>query len=157
MIWMGDLSSHRRKRLTLGKSYMKYAWLLPLGLLMTGCSHMLCAAGLDCSDYYLEQLDEMAPLWDQWLGKTKDERIKSEGPPDKCEVLVTGEEVCEWRSGGISGQGSYSAHSGYGQSSSSSWEHRRIFTYDKNHIARAWSYRGSLGIRNSKVNSTSSQ
>jgi hypothetical protein len=110
---------------------------------------MACAYGLGCDAYYQEQLDKLEPQWNQWLGKTKDERIKIAGPPDKCATLSDGGEVCEWSSGGVSGGGSYSAHTGYGSSSVSSWQHRRIFTYDPNHIAIAWSYQGNLGQRSS--------
>lgn len=119
-------------------------------LVTSGCSYMLCAYGLDCGPYYQEQLDKKELEWNQWLGKTKDERIKKIGPPDKCATLSDGGEVCEWSSGGVSGGGSYSAHAGYGASSVSSWQHRRIFTYDTNHIAIAWSYQGSLGQRSSQ-------
>ena|SRR2546427_3166326 len=136
---------------------MKIIWLLLLGILVTGCSYMLCASGISCGAYYKEQLDAMEPQWNQWIGKTKDERIKAMGPPDKCETLTTGEEVCEWRSSGVSGGGSYSAQTGYGSSSVSSWEHRRIFTYDRDHIARSWSYRGSWGQRHSKGANASPQ
>lgn len=125
---------------------MKIIGLLLLGVSMTGCSHSLCEAGIFCTAY--EQLDRAELQWNQWLGKTKDERIKAVGPPDRCETLTTGEEVCEWRSGGVSGGGSYS--DGQGSSSVSSWEHRRIFTYDRDHITRSWSYSGSLGQRHSK-------
>jgi hypothetical protein len=118
---------------------------------------MLCASGISCGAYYEEQLDQLELQWNQWLGKTKDERIKSVGPPDKCETLTTREEVCEWRSGGVSGGGSYSAHTGSGSSSISSWEHRRIFTYDRDHIARSWSYHGSFGQRRSKGSNASPQ
>jgi len=45
---------------------------------------------------------------------------------------------------------------GYGSSSVSSSEHHRIFTYDRDHIARAWSYRGSWGQRSSRDTKTSS-
>jgi hypothetical protein len=120
-----------------------------LFLLLSGCSYMMCAAGF-CDAYDSERLNAMESKWNQWLGKTKDERIKDMGPPDKCAVLDSGEEVCEWRRGGVSGGGSYNPYTGVGDSSVSSWEHRIIFTYDKDRIARAWSYRGSLGQRSSK-------
>lgn len=120
-----------------------------LCLSLSGCSYMMCSAGF-CDAYYSEQLDEMESKWNQWLGKTKDERMKADGPPSKCLLLSDGGEVCEWVSGGVSGGGSYNPYTGFGDSSVSSWEHRRIFTYDRDHIARAWSYRGSLGQRSSK-------
>lgn len=130
---------------------MRLLALLLLAMLTTGCSsYMLCANGLGCEAYYKEKLDENEIEWNQWLGKFKDERIKKAGPPDKCASLTDGGEVCEWRSGGVSGGGSYSAHTGYGSSSVSSWEHRRLFTYDRDHIARAWSYHGTFGSRDSR-------
>lgn len=130
---------------------MRILALLLLMMLTSGCSYMLCAYGLSCEAYYSEKLDESEVGWNQWLGKSKDERIKKVGPPDICSSLSDGGEVCEWRSGGVSGGGSYSAHTGYGSSSMSSWEHRRIFVYDRDHIARAWSYRGTLGSRESRL------
>lgn len=129
---------------------MRTVALLFLMMLTSGCSYMLCAYGLGCDVYYQEKLDEWEIGWNQWLGKSKDERIKKAGPPDKCASLTDGGEVCEWRSGGVSGGGSYSAHTGYGSSSVSSWEHRRLFTYDRDHIARAWSYQGTFGSRESR-------
>ena len=129
---------------------MRILVLLVLMMLTSGCSYMLCAYGLSCDAYHQEMLDAREVKWDQWLGKSKDERIKKEGPPDKCASLTDGGEVCEWRSGGVSGGGSYSAHTGYGSSSVSSWEHRILFTYDCDHIARAWSYHGTLGSRESR-------
>jgi hypothetical protein len=125
---------------------MKIILFLLFSVSIAACSHSLCESGLYCSAQ--EQLDRAEPQWNQWLGKTKDERIKALGPPDKCETLTTGEEVCEWRSGGVTGGGSYSNE--HGSSSVSSWEHRRIFTYDRDHIARSLSYSGSLGQRHSK-------
>ncbi len=122
---------------------MQILTLLLLMMLASGCS-------LTREAYNQEKLDEWEVRWNQWLGKSKDERIKNIGPPDLCSSLTDGGEVCEWRSGGVSGDGSYSAHTGYGASSVSSWEHRRIFVYDRDHIARAWSYQGTLGARDSR-------
>jgi hypothetical protein len=128
---------------------MKLLALLLLTMLTSGCSYMLCAYGLSCEAYYEERLDEMEVNWNHWLGKSKDERIKKEGPPDICSPLTDGGEVCEWRSSGVSGQGSYNARYG-GSSWVSSWVHRRIFTYDRDHIARAWRYQGTFGSRESR-------
>ena len=133
---------------------MRIVALLLLMMLTSGCSYMLCAYNLSCEAYYQEKLDEAEVGWNQWLGKSKDEIMKKAGPPNLCSPLTDGGEVCEWRSGGISGGGSssYNAYTGFGGGSSSvsSWEHRRIFTYDRDHIARAWSYQGTLGSRNSR-------
>ena len=46
---------------------------------------------------------EMAARFNQWLGKHKDERIRTKGPPDKCATLSSGEEACEWSQRGVSG------------------------------------------------------
>jgi hypothetical protein len=73
----------------------------------------------------------MEPQWNGWLGKTKDDRMVVEGPPDRCAPLQNGGEVCEWRSVGAA------------------WEHRRIFVYDREHVARSWTYQGTWGTRRS--------
>jgi hypothetical protein len=88
---------------------------------------------------------EAATTFNRYLGKHKDEFIKKNGPPTSCVNLASGEETCEWTRGGMSGGGSYSANTGYGGSSVSTWEHRIIYTYDRDHMAREWSYRGALG------------
>ncbi len=87
--------------------------------------------------------EEQAARFNSWLGKHKDELIKKVGPPEKCAVLSSGEESCEWSKRGISGGGS--ASGGQGSSSFSSWEHRVVFTFDKDGIARQWSYNGKFG------------
>jgi hypothetical protein len=127
-----------------------YVGALLVGIVATlsGCSSLLCNYG-DCGPYYDEKLDEARSEWDYWLGKSKDDRIKSVGPPTTCALLTTGEEVCEWRDGGMSGGGSYNPAFG-GSSSVSSYVHSRIFTYDTNGIAVAWSYRGTWGKSHSK-------
>jgi hypothetical protein len=134
-----------------------FTWLYACGLILiagvvtslsSGCSSLLCNYG-DCGPYYQEKLDESRTRWDYWLGKSKDDRIKSVGPPTACSMLTTGEEVCEWAEGGVSGGGSYNPTFG-GSSSVSSYAHRRIFTYDQNHIAVAWSYRGTWGESRSR-------
>ena len=114
-------------------------------LVMTACGAMEgvgdnIASLFKTSSQYRE---ESAARFNKWLGKHKDERIKAIGPPVKCAVLSSGEESCEWSKSGISGSGS--ASGGQGSSSFSSWEHRVIFTYDREGIARQWSYNGNLG------------
>jgi len=119
-------------------------------LTLSGCSYLACEiAEVSCSGYYEEKLDEVEPKWNSWIGKTKDEYIKREGPPDRCTTLDSGEEVCQWRKGGISGGGNYSG--GRGQSQVSSWQHSLNWTYDCHHIARHWAYNGNLGRRDSKA------
>src|SRR5437867_642935 len=87
--------------------------------------------------------EEQAESLNKWLGKHKDERIRTKGPPDRCTALSTGEESCEWTKRGISGGGS--ASGGQGSSSFSSWEHRAVYTFDREGIARQWSYNGYWG------------
>lgn len=77
-------------------------------------------------------LNKVSPRWNVWLGKTKDERIRELGLPDRCAVLTTGEEVCEWRKLGVN------------------WEHKLSFIYDGQRIAREWSYSGSWGQQTSR-------
>ena len=75
-----------------------------------------------------------------WLGKTKDERMKVIGPPDRCVPLNAGGEVCEWFT--------------YGVFQGVSNEHHVIYTYDRNSIATEWNYRGDLGHRSSRESQT---
>lgn len=98
-----------------------------------------------------QRLDELALKWNAAIGtRSKDDQIKKAGPPERCATLKDGNEACLWRFGGVSGGGSYSNISGQGSSSVSSWEHRLTWTYDKDGIAREWSYGGSWGQRTSK-------
>jgi hypothetical protein len=66
----------------------------------------------------------LRPLADEWLGKTRDARIKAKGFPDRCAKVEGNEEVCEWLTPG---------------------QHHLIYTYDGRGLARAWSYRGPYG------------
>jgi hypothetical protein len=77
-----------------------------------------------CGALYRE---EQAARLNKWLGKHKDERVKTIGLPDRCAVLSSGEETCEWIKRGIT------------------WEHRMVFTFDKDGIAQQWSYNGHNG------------
>jgi hypothetical protein len=94
---------------------------------------------------FVNRKAEAATTLNRYLGKHKDEFIKKNGPPTGCTTLATGEETCEWIRSGMSGGGSYSANTGHADSSVSTWEHRVIYTYDRDRIAREWSYRGNLG------------
>lgn len=123
---------------------------LLLSLSLSGCSYFLCAHMGDCGPWYNEQLEKSAIGWNSWLGKLKDQRIREFGLPDSCVKLETGEEVCEWRVSGFRGSGSYSG--GSGSSHVASYEHRVTFTYDRDHIARIWNYRGDWGQANSQGN-----
>jgi hypothetical protein len=90
-----------------------------------------------------------------WLGKTKHVRMSVIGPPDNCAALSTGGEVCEWVSHGVSTaslncpadrvHGEHECRGGGGES----WEHHVLYTYDRDGIATAWTYRGSSGQRSS--------
>ena len=63
-----------------------------------------------------------------FLGKSKDERIRVIGKPDACSQYNTGEEACEWT-----------------PKASSSGQQRVVYTYNRDGLARAWSYSGPLG------------
>jgi hypothetical protein len=82
-----------------------------------------------------------------WLGISKDERVKRVGVPTACTVLSTGEEVCDWVNHRLAGSSfSYAdKYGGVGSGFLDTEEHRVTFTYDREHIARFWSYNGSLG------------
>lgn len=65
---------------------------------------------------------------DFFLGKSKDERIRIIGPPTGCARLNTGEEICEWS-----------------PKAANALEQHVAYTFDRDGIARGWSYRGPLG------------
>lgn len=90
-------------------------------------------------DYYFE----LSGKFNQWIGKHRDERIKAAGPPNRCFLLESREEVCEWSKEGVRGEGYYGAYGGYGESSS--WRHSVLFVYDSSHIAKSWRYNGDWG------------
>lgn len=102
---------------------------------------VLLVAGCATSGRDFKQ--ESANKFNQWLGKSKDERVKVLGPPERCTPLDQGGEVCQWVWRGMSGGGSFVG--GYagssGSSSMSTWEAILNFTYDHNHVARFWSFR----------------
>lgn len=128
-----------------------YLCLVIFSLVLTGCTNrFLCIKMGDCAPWYTELLEEYSIGWNAWLGKSKDQRIKEFGLPDNCMKLESGEEVCEWKVSGLSGSGSY--YRGTGTSQISSYEHRLAYTYDRDHIARVWNYRGELGQANSLGN-----
>ena len=91
--------------------------------------------------------EQFASAFNSWLGVSKDERIKRIGVPTACMVLSTGEEACDWVNQRLFGKSfSYSdKFGGVGAGSLNSEEHRVTFTYDREHIARFWSYNGNLG------------
>ena len=90
-------------------------------------------------DHYNDLATKLSP----WIGKHRDERSKTVGPPTRCFMLETREEVCEWSEAGVEGESYYGTSAGYG--STSSWRHSMIFLYDSSHVAKSWSYNGSWG------------
>src|SRR5437867_4108285 len=99
-------------------------------LLMAGCAT------------YSDRRQEQADRLNNWLGTTKDARVIKIGAPDRCTPLKSGGEACEWIRSGMTGGGSYLE--GTGSSHVTTWEHRVVFTYDHEGIAKYWSYRGSF-------------
>ena len=102
-----------------------------------------------------QRLDELVPRMDKWLGQTKDALIKQRGLPSGCTTLMSGEEVCEWVRGGTTAP-STSCHPNAvtGRqdcytSRGSNWEHRFLYTFDRDGIAREWLYTGYFGRRSS--------
>lgn len=57
-------------------------WFVLVSLLVTSG----CAASYEKS----------AVSWDNWLGTSKDERVKDLGIPTRCHAFKTGGEACEW-------------------------------------------------------------
>jgi hypothetical protein len=105
-----------------------------------------CATREEIAERHYQQLSER---FDKWIGKHRDQRIKVAGPPGRCFILESKEEVCEWVKSGVSGEGhsAYDGNIGYGggYSEVSSWEHRVLFIYDTDHIATSWRYSGDWG------------
>lgn len=52
---------------------------------------MLLLAG--CAN---QELQEYSQQWDQWLGSSKDSRVREMGIPTRCHAFKDGAEVCEW-------------------------------------------------------------
>ncbi|BFU95940.1 MAG: protein of unknown function [Nitrospira sp.] len=61
------------------------------------------------------------------LGKSKADRIRVFGPPDKCTTQSSAKEICEWKQ------------------LSDSQEHVVTYTYGNGDLATSWSYRGYFG------------
>lgn len=61
------------------------------------------------------------------LGKPKADRIRAIGPPDQCRNQNSTTEICEWTQVG------------------QPLEHTVTYTYGRDGLATAWSYRGSYG------------
>ena len=109
--------------------------LFPLLPLLAALSLVGCAA---FDPPYSDIIDQR---FNPWLGKTKDDRIRIAGPPERCAQLQDGEEACTWKSAGIDGS------SVTRFVTVSSWLHHVVFIYDKTGVAKAWHYSGSWGER----------
>lgn len=103
-----------------------------------------------------QRLDELVPRLDSRLGQSKDAHIKRKGLPSGCTTLTTGEEVCEWRRGGATSPtmncspNIVTGGQNCNTSGGGSWEHRVMYTFDREGIAREWVYSGSWGNRRSR-------
>jgi hypothetical protein len=97
--------------------------LLLAGLALTGCSQSGSRVR-DSASSKTSFEEILRPQADEWLGKTRDARIKVKGFPDHCANVEGNEEVCEWLTPG---------------------QHHLIYTYDSHGLAKAWSYRGPFG------------
>ena len=106
-----------------------------VGLEVAGCTTM--------AQLNEEHYSQLSGNLNQWIGKHRDERIKAAGPPNRCFILETHEEVCEWIHEGVTGQSYYGVNGGYG--ASSSWKHSVLFIYDSRRIAKSWRYNGDWG------------
>ena len=89
-----------------------------------------------------------------WLGKSKGERVQIAGAPTQCTNLNTGEEICDWvRRGPYDLNIDCPADGMYGgrrcRRSEGVEKHHLIFRYDRNGIARQWTYWGDGGKRTS--------
>lgn len=62
-----------------------------------------------------------------WQGKPKSERVRVFGAPDACKPMATGGEVCEWTK------------------SRSLTPQAIVYAYDREGMARSWSYKGMYG------------
>jgi hypothetical protein len=73
-----------------------------------------------------QKIRDLGNIFNYWLGRSKEERIRVIGPPDQCTTPNAGQETCEWSSRGASA----------GQ--------RLTYSYDQG-IATAWAYHGPYG------------
>jgi hypothetical protein len=81
-----------------------------------------------------QDLEGYAAQYDQWLGSTKDARIKEMGIPTRCHAFKDGGEVCEWT---VPTQDGRSEMIG--------------LTFGANGKACQWSYRGFYGQKKSNA------
>ena len=128
---------------------MRTVLLIVAALVQSGCAAVLCEIGLPgCTEARCEEMfEKRIPYWNSFLGKHKDEWIKVAGPPNRCASLSDGGETCECRREGISGGGAVVGNGAGGivgeSSIQSNWA-QRLFTYDRNDIARSWHVNSSM-------------
>lgn len=107
------------------------------------CLLMVMLSLVGCAAFDPPYSDLIDQRFNPWLGRSKDDRMRTAGPPERCAQLQSGEEACTWKSTGIDGS------SVTRFVTVSSWLHRVVFIYDRNGMARAWHYSGSWGERSS--------
>jgi hypothetical protein len=124
----------------------KIAW---RGILSLG----VCYAILACAGKPVGHVVDMS--LNQWLGKSKLERMQIAGAPTQCTNLRTGEEVCDWVRRGpydlnidCPAEGIYGGHRC--QRADGPEKHHLVFRYDEKGMARGWAYWGSGGKRSSE-------
>ncbi|HJR77431.1 MAG TPA: hypothetical protein VJ805_10670 [Nitrospiraceae bacterium] len=81
-----------------------------------------------------QEMEGYTKQYDQWLGTTKDARIKEMGIPAKCHTFSDGGEVCEW---------SVQTQDGRNETVG--------LTFDKQGKTCQWSYRGFYGQKKSNT------
>jgi hypothetical protein len=79
-----------------------------------------------------QEIEGYTKQYDQWLGSTKDARIKEMGIPARCHTFSDGGEVCEW-----------SVQTQDGRSETVG------LTFDKQGKTCQWAYRGFYGQKKS--------
>ncbi|MCK6499134.1 MAG: hypothetical protein L6Q38_06600, partial [Nitrospira sp.] len=94
----------------------------------------IVAAVLTVSGCVNQEIHEFSPMWDAWMGSTKDERIKEMGIPTKCHSFKDGSEVCEWSIPQQDGRQDVIG-----------------LTFNGKGQACQWSYRGFYGMQKSKT------
>ena len=81
-----------------------------------------------------QEMDGYTKQYDEWLGSTKDTRIKEMGIPTRCHTFAEGGEVCEWT---IPTQDGRNETVG--------------LTFDTKGRACQWAYRGFYGQKKSNA------
>jgi hypothetical protein len=81
-----------------------------------------------------QEMDGYTKQYDEWLGSTKDARIKDMGIPTRCHTFAEGGEVCEWTLPTQDGRNETIG-----------------LTFDTKGRTCQWSYRGFYGQTKSKA------